>query len=145
MAQSQLELTDYIHGIFEEVQGVGALGLPRCHEIRDTLKRAKDVFPKRHHKFLELFVNHAFHLEIAVSALNTPGELPPGKNPERSRVSAEKRKELEWFSNHSRKTHNLVTRQWSDTRSWVMNLLIPIIMFILGALTTYYFGMDIVE
>lgn len=139
MAKGQFEFTEYIHGIFEEVQGAGALGLHRCQEIRDTLKRAKDVFPRRHHKFLSLIVKHTADLEAAVSALDTPGELPSGRNPARSRVAAEKRKELEWFTKNANKTHKLVTRKWGDFRSWVMNLLIPIIMFVLGVLVTYYF------
>ena len=140
MSKDQFEFTEYIHGIFEEVQGAGALGLLRCQEIRDTLKRAKDVFPRRHHKFLRLIEKHTFDLEAAVSALNTPGELPSGRNPARSRVAAEKRKELEWFTKNAHKAHKLVTRKWGDLHSWVMNLLIAIIMFVLGVLATDYIG-----
>ena len=140
MAKDQFEFTEYIHCIFEEVQGAGALGLFRCQEIRDTLKRAKDVFPRKHHKFLSLIVKHTFDLEAAESALNTPGELPSGRNPARSTVVAEKRKELEWFTKNAHKTHKLVTRKWGDLRSWVMNLSIAIIMFVLGVLATDYFG-----
>ena len=73
MALTQLENTDFIHGVFEEIKGAGSLGLPRCHEIRDTLKRAKDAFPKRHHKFLDSIVNHAYNLEDAVTELETKG------------------------------------------------------------------------
>lgn len=143
MPQDQIEYTNYIHGIFEEVQGAGQLGLPKCHEIRDTLKRAIDVFPRKHHRFLRSIEKHAFDLENAVSELNTPGVLPAGKNPARSKVAGKKRKELEWFAKNADNTHKLVTRNWSDFRSWVMNLLIAIIMFVLGALATYYFGPSI--
>ena len=144
MNLSQLEYTDFIHGIFEGVKGAGLLGLPRCHEIQDTLKRAKDAFPKRHHKFLESIVNHVYNLEDATSALDTRGALPPGKNPARSKVALEKRKQLEWFSHNAKQTHKLITRPWSDLRAWSMNLLLSVGMFVLGVLTTYFFGCGLI-
>lgn len=140
MAFSQLEYTNFIHGIFEEVNGAGALGLPSCHEIRDTLKRAKDAFPRRHHTFLDSIVDHAFELEIAVTALDTKGELPPGKNPARSKVALKKREQLEWFDKNASRTHKLITRPWSDLKTWTMNVLLSIAMYTLGALTATLIG-----
>jgi len=145
MALSQLEHTDYIHRIFEEVQGAGSLGVYRCHEIRDTLKRAKDTFPRRHHKFLKSIVNHVYDLEDATSALDTKGALPPGKNPARSKMALEKREQLEWFANNAKRTHKLITRSWSDLRTWTMNLLLSVGMFVLGALATYFVGCGLID
>ena len=138
MTTVQLEYTDFIHGIFEQVKGSGALGLPRCFEIRDTLKRAKDAFPKRHHKFLDSIVEHGCDLEMAVTALDTDGELPPGQNPARSKVVLQKRKQLEWFDKNASKTHKLITRPWSDLRTWTMNGILSVVMFALGVLSARF-------
>ena len=46
----ELEFVDYLHSIFERVQGAGRLDVHACHEIRDTIKRAKARFPKQNHR-----------------------------------------------------------------------------------------------
>ena len=140
MAFSQLEYTNFIHRIFEQVKGAGALGLPSCHEIRDTVRRAKDAFPKRHHKFLDSIVEHAYDLENAVTALDTNGALPPGKNPARSKVVLQKREQLEWFDKNASKTHKLITRPWSDLKTWTMNIILSLAMYTLGALSALFIG-----